>query len=122
MTSRIEMIKKLLELTVTMNDALKKRNIDIIEQMLKEREILLEKYNCLSKSSFSDEEQSMVNELLKLDKENNVLLEILIKKVRVKADSMKKEKNDVKKRTSVAKKYITNASSVGVNSKFNKKT
>jgi len=122
MYSQQVIIKQLLQLTHTMNRAIIKRDLDVLEQMLQERAEWLGKYDALSLSDFNEDEQNMVDEMLALDKENNILLEKLVEKAKTKVESTGKEKNDIKKKTNAAKKYVSVGTNVGGYSKFNKKT
>lgn len=122
MLTQKEIIYELLKATVTINDTLKSRDLDTLEAMIQKRDQLIDIYRESNISMKDEESENQIVELLELDKKNNLLLESMINKDKVKISRMNEEKTVMKKKTMVAKKYVTGGTSISDSSKFNKKT
>jgi hypothetical protein len=122
MKEQVEILKKLFSATERMNAAIRGNDIDMLEQMLEERDVLLASYKKLNSNQLSASEQELVNKLIDLDKENNSLLETIVDVQRTKMNDTTKEKNEAVKRTRVAKKYMSVGTGLSEYSKFNTKT
>ncbi len=122
MDRQTEIIDLLLRLTIRISEAIKHRDIDMVKVTIEQRALLLEEYNLTDKKALEPAIQNIVERIMLIDKANNELLEGMVEKERSKFQKVSKEKNDAKKRTTVAKKYIAGGTSIGEYSKFNKKT
>jgi len=122
MREQIKILMKLLSATQRMNDAIKSNDIDMLEQMLEERDGLLKEYQGINKEELSKGQQATMDDLIQLDKENNQLLEAAVQAKKRKLDMTMKEKNEAVKRTKIAKKYMSVGTGLGEYSRFNQKT
>ena len=122
MYSHEKVIKELNRLTQTIEKAINSKDIGVLEQSIKERGRWIEIYNELEPMDLSQELQAIVNEMLAIDQQNNKALNKLVEGRKRTIDSVSKQKNDIKKKTYVAKKYVTVGTSIDSFAKFNRKT
>lgn len=122
MTRQIELIHELYDTTIRMNEALLSKDLSTLEEMIEKRAGFIEEYNTIKVLPLEASIQLLVDKLFQVDEENRRLLENLMMKEKKKLDTMRKEKNNVQKRTTVAKKYVTAGYTKMDYSEFNKKT
>lgn len=122
MNRQIEIIDLLLQATIRIGEAIKHHDMDMVKATLSQREVLLKEYNALDLVPLSPNLQEIADRIIIIDQENETLLEKMVSKERSKIEKINREKNDAKKRTAVAKKYVSVGTSIGEYSKFNKKT
>lgn len=122
MDRQIEIIDLLLKATIRIGEAIKHNDMDMVKATVSQREVLLKEYNALDVVPLSPNLQEIADRIIIIDQENEALLEKMVSKERSKIEKINREKNDAKKRTAVAKKYVSVGTSIGEYSKFNKKT
>jgi len=122
MTNIKTLLEEILRTTLLMKSGIEKKDIDLIEQMLKERKGLIDSYKELNNPELTVEEQAIVDKFMKIDSENNQKLAYVTSEMRKKIDGAKKEKSKVQLQNRVAKRYLTDGMSNKTYSRFNKKT
>ena len=122
MSSHKQLLQELFKHTKIMHEALENRNIDVVKEMIRKRDILMQQYQALDAYDPDEEDQVKIDQLLLLDKDNNILLEAMVEKEYQKIAKARKNKNDAKKRSVAIGKYVYGAYDAKARSKFNKKT
>lgn len=122
MSKQKELIKKIHRATLLMQSGIENSDIDLIEEMINERDVLLTLYSEMESLELDDSDNEMIEEFLLIDKSNNVKFSKLIEDKKISAMKFKKEKADVKKKNIATKRYLTAGQNSGLHSKFNIKT
>ncbi|MBN2900111.1 MAG: hypothetical protein JXO44_15200 [Clostridia bacterium] len=122
MSNHKELLKALFQHTKIMHEALENKNMDVVFEMLRKRDDLIERYRALGVFEPDKDDQAQIDELLQLDHDNNVLLEVMVEKEYEKIAQASKKKNEAKKNSSAIKKYVYGTFDAKSCSKFNKKT
>lgn len=117
-----EIISELLRITKLINAGLIAKDIDIVLEMISEREILIDEYKLLTKRALTGSENEKVEKFMNLDKKNKILLEELMLKAKESVEEASFEKAKTQKRNKAAKRYLTDGRYLGNYSNFNKKT
>lgn len=122
MDKQSEIISELLRITKLINVGLIAKDIDIVLEMISEREVLIEEYKVLTKRVLTGSENEKVEKFMMLDKKNIVLLEELMLEAKISVDEANSQKTKTKKRNKAVKRYLTDGQYLGNYSSFNKKT
>lgn len=122
MDDKITILEKILRSTMLMESAIKEQDINLLNEMLDERQLWMDAYKELQGSELSDKEQLIVKKFMSIDEQNNHSLKNLLEETQKNIDDLTKDKLEVKKKNQAAKRYVSYGHEANLSSKFNKKT
>jgi hypothetical protein len=118
----LEMLNTLMRTTELINEAITLGDLELLEEMLDERQLTINHLNDMDTSHLTAEENLLAKKILSIEKESDVLLRAALDEIRIELEKESRNRSSLQRKNRVARRYLSDGYMDVYSSSINKKT